>query len=373
MKLSIDRHNLLKALGHVQSIVERRTTIPVLANVLMEAREGFLTFSATDLDIEIQERIVAKVIQPGATTAPAHLLFDIVRKLSDGVDVELDHDAGAERLHIRSGRSRFSLACLARDEFPSLSDGAFPCQFRLETAVMKKMIDKTRFAISTEETRYYLNGIYLHIREGDGLSYLSAVATDGHRLALASDEAPQGASSMTGSILPRKAVGELRKLLEDTEQDFMDVSVSESRIRFVFDDVKLSTKLIDGTFPDYERVIPSDNDRVLTIDPVHFSRAVDRVATVSFEKTRAVKLSLGSKRLELSVTSPDSGSAVEELEVDYDAGDLEIGFNARYLLDINAQLDKQEARFEFKDSASPTVIRSGDDDGLLFVLMPMRV
>ena len=373
MKLTIDRALLLKALGHVQSVVERRTTIPVLANVLMEARDGSLSFSATDLDIEVQEKVGAEVVQSGATTAPAHLLFDIVRKLPDGVDVELAHDAGAERLHIRAGRSRFSLSCLARDEFPSLSEGEFPYQFKVESDVVTKMIDKTRFAISTEETRYYLNGIYLHIREHDGDRRLCAVATDGHRLAMASEEAPEGSLEIPGVIIPRKAVGELRKLLDDSEEPMVEVSLSESRIRFVFDMVVLSTKLIDGTFPDYERVIPSDNDRVLKVSPEHFSKAVDRVATVSFEKTRAVKLALSPQKLELSVTSPDAGSASEELEVDYDASPLEIGFNARYLLDINAQLDGSESRFEFKDPASPTVIRSAEDEGLLFVLMPMRV
>jgi DNA polymerase-3 subunit beta len=372
MKLTIERATFLKALAHVQSVVERRNTIPILANVLLDGKDGTLTLTATDMDIAINETVPADVAQAGATTAPAHTFYDIVRKLPEGAQVEIETDASAAQLVIRAGRSKFNLATLPVEDFPTMSGGDLPHAFSLEAEDLRTLIDRTRFAVSTEETRYYLNGIYLHAAEDGGAAVLRAVATDGHRLARVQLPMPEGGGEMPGVIVPRKAIGELRKLIEETG-DPIEIALSETRIRMTFDDAVLTSKLIDGTFPDYERVIPADNDKILSVDRGAFAQAVDRVSTISSEKSRAIKLAVGSGMLTLSATSAENGSATEELEVAYDETDIEIGFNSRYLLDITSQIDSEGAEFVLADASSPTIVRDADDASALYVLMPMRV
>ena len=370
MKLTIERAALLKSLGHVQSVVERRNTIPILSNVKLEAGDGAVRLNATDMDLDIVEEAVADVATPGATTVSAHTLYDIVRKLPDGAQVSID--GGGGQVILSAGRSRFTLASLSIDEFPVLSGGELPHQFTVAAAELRGLIDRTRFAISTEETRYYLNGIYLHEADRDGTVILRAVATDGHRLASVEIPLPAGAEGMPGVIVPRKAVAELRKLIDESG-DEVAVSLSESKIRFAFDDAVLTSKLIDGTFPDYQRVIPEGNDKVMEVDCGVFAEAVDRVSAISSEKSRAIKLSLDGGTLVLSASSPEHGSATEELEVAYDGSLLEIGFNSAYLLDVTRQIEGETARFTMADSASPTVMQETDDASALYVLMPMRV
>jgi DNA polymerase-3 subunit beta len=267
---------------------------------------------------------------------------------------------------------RFELACLPKEDFPQMAPGALPHKFRLEADSLKRLIDKTRFAISTEETRFYLNGIYLHAAKSDKATVLRAVATDGHRLARFELKLPEGAADMPGVIVPRKTITELRRLLDDAE-GAIDISLSDTKIQFISDGVELTSKLIDGTFPDYQRVIPSGNDKSLALDSTEFAQAVDRVSTISADKTRAVKLSLSKDKLTLTVVNPDSGTATEELGATYSAGPLEIGFNARYLLDITGQIEGKEVRFLLSDAGSPTLIEDTEDEGTLYVLMPMRV
>ncbi len=371
MKLTIERAALLKSLGHVQSVVERRNTIPILSNVKLEAGDGAVRLNATDMDLDIVEEAVADVATSGATTVSAHTLYDIVRKLPDGAQVNIDGGGGGQVI-LSAGRSRFTLASLSVDEFPVLSGGELPHQFTVTAAELRGLIDRTRFAISTEETRYYLNGIYLHEADRDGTAMLRAVATDGHRLASVEIPLPAGAKGMPGVIVPRKAVAELRKLIDESG-DEVAVSLSESKIRFAFDDAVLTSKLIDGTFPDYQRVIPEGNDKVMEVDCGVFAEAVDRVSAISSEKSRAIKLSLDGGTLVLSASSPEHGSATEELEVAYDGDLLEIGFNSAYLLDVTRQIEGETARFTMADSASPTVMQETDDASALYVLMPMRV
>ncbi len=371
MKLTIERAALLKSLGHVQSVVERRNTIPILSNVKLEAGDGVVRLNATDMDLDIVEEAVADVATSGATTVSAHTLYDIVRKLPDGAQVNIDGGSG-DQVILSAGRSRFTLASLSIDEFPVLSGGELPHQFTVTAAELRGLIDRTRFAISTEETRYYLNGIYLHEADRDGTALLRAVATDGHRLASVEIPLPAGAEGMPGVIVPRKAVAELRKLIDESG-DELAVSLSESKIRFAFDDAVLTSKLIDGTFPDYQRVIPEGNDKVMEVDCGVFAEAVDRVSAISSEKSRAIKLSLDSGTLVLSASSPEHGSATEELEVAYDGDLLEIGFNSAYLLDVTRQIEGETARFTMADPASPTVMQETHDASALYVLMPMRV
>ncbi len=373
MKLNIEQSALLKSLGHIQTVVEKRNTIPILSNVLLECAEGHLTLAATDLDLAISEQVEADIIEPGGITAPAHTLYDIVRKLPDGAQVELSYDGDSQRLAIRAGRSRFTLSCLPREDFPVMAEGELPHVFDLPAANLKRLIDKTRFAVSTEETRYYLNGIYLHVAEDDdGSALLRGVATDGHRLARFDMACPAGLDAMPGVIVPRKVVGELRKLVDEFEGD-VKVSLSETKIRFVFARVVLTSKLIDGTFPDYSRVIPEGNDKIMEIDSRQFAEAVDRVSTISTEKTRSIKLSLGPDSLKLSVNSPEQGTAKEEVAASYAGDEMEIGFNSRYLMDILGQIEGDLARVVLADSTAPTILRDVTDDGALYVLMPMRV
>jgi len=372
MKLTIERAALLRALGHVQSVVERRNTIPILSNVLLRADSGELALSATDMDLEIVASVAVQTARKGATTAPAHTLYDIVRKLREGAQVELDSTGDKGALTLRSGRSTFTLACLPPEDYPLMAGGDLAHSFTLSAADLKRLIDRTRFAISTEETRYYLNGIFLHAAKSNDVPMLRAVATDGHRLARMEIPLPEGAAGMPGVIVPRKTVTELRKLIDEVEQD-VQIALSDTKIRFSFGAAVLTSKLIDGTFPDYDRVIPSGNDKILEVQCKEFAEAVDRVSTISTEKSRAVKLTIERGSLMLSATSPENGTATEEIEVRYNASPIEIGFNSRYLLDITEQIEGEGARFAMADAASPTVVRDSADASALYVLMPMRV
>ncbi len=384
MKITIERAALLKALSHVQSVVERRTTIPILSHVLLRAEgaggAGRLALSATDMDVEIVERVAARVERDGHTTAPAHTLYDIVRKLRDGAQVELETPSGAgggrNELALRSGRSTFTLACLPPDDYPVMSAGELPHHFVLSAGDLRTLIDRTRFAISTEETRYYLNGIYLHATKNNEVPVVRAVATDGHRLARVEMTAPEGAAGMPGIIVPRKTVLELRKLVDEGDDD-VQIALGATKIRCAIGDAELTSKLIDGTFPDYDRVIPVGNDKLLDVPCKEFAEAVDRVSTISTERSRAVKLAIEHGSLVVSATSPENGTAVEELEVRYQNTPIEIGFNSRYLLDITDQIVGEYVQFQMADAGSPTIVRdtAPEANGVsaLYVLMPMRV
>ena len=372
MRITIERASLLKALNHVQSVVERRNTIPILSNVLLHAEKGKLSLTATDLDIEVVESVGADVVKGGATTASAHTLYDIVRKLPDGAQVQLEFGEGDGRLALSAGRSKFQLQALPREDFPTMAAGNLPHKFSLSSADLAELIDKTRFAVSTEETRYYLNGIYLHAQAETSKFFLRAVATDGHRLARFELPAPKGANEIPGVIIPRKTVNEVRKLLEDFDAA-VEISISDTKIKFVIGSVTLTSKLIDGTFPEYQRVIPSGNDKMLEVVRDELKEAVDRVSTVSTEKSRAVKLNLEKGRLTLSVVSPEAGTATEELIIEYKSSPIEIGFNARYIMDVLERIDGAKAIFMFSDAGSPTLVRDSDGDAALYVLMPMRV
>jgi DNA polymerase-3 subunit beta len=368
MKLVVERAALLKALGHVQSVVERRNTIPILSNVLLAADGLHAKLMATDLDLQIVEDVPATVETAGATTVSAHTLFDIVRKLPDGAQVTLESAGG--KVSVTAGRARFSLQTLPREDFPVIGESDLPVSFSLPAETLVTLIDKTRFAISTEETRYYLNGIFFHAPAGAGT--LRAVATDGHRLARVEIPLPEGAAGMPDIIIPRKCVAEVRKLLDERGGD-VGISLSQSKIRFAIGQAVLTSKLIDGTFPDYSRVIPTANDKLLKIDPATLAEGVDRVTAIASEKTRAVKLSLDRDRVTLSVTSPENGTASEDVPADYSAAGFDVGFNSRYLLDILSQVEGDMVEVHMADAAAPTLIRESEGSEALYVLMPMRV
>lgn len=372
MKLSIERATLLKALAQAQSVVERRNTIPILANVLIEAEGNQVSFRATDLDIEVVDRAPAMVERAGATTVSAVMLHEITRKLPDGSLVNLTEDAASGRLTIAAGRSTFSLATLPKEDFPVMASSEYSSNFSAKAPELRRLFDKAKFAISTEETRYYLNGVYMHVSQGEGGKVLRCVATDGHRLARIDAPLPEGADGMPGVIVPRKTVGELRKLLDDDDATIA-VSVSETKVRFATPAITLTSKVIDGAFPDYLRVIPRGNDKQADIDNALFAKAVDRVATISAEKSRSVKLAFDNDRVKLTVRNMEAGQAEEEVEIGYSDEPFEIGFNARYLLDVAGQITGENAAFRFADPASPTLVLDPGDPGVQYVLMPLRV
>ena len=371
MRVSIERAALLKAMSRAQGVVERRTTIPILSNILVEAEGDAVTFRATDLDIEMLESMPAMVEQAGATTVPAHTLHEIARKLPDGATISLTEEPGEGRLVVAAGRANFTLPTLPREDFPVMASSEYDVNYAVKAPELRRLFEKASFAISTEETRYYLNGVYLHVAEDNG-PRLRAVATDGHRLARIDADLPPGAAGAPAVIVPRKTVGELRKLLEDDDAS-INVSVSETKIRFAALGLTLTSKVIDGTFPDYTRVIPQGNTKRLEVDAEEFARTVDRVSTVSAERSRAVKLSLEEDRLTLSVNAPDSGSARDEIAVAYGDEAMEIGFNAKYLLEIASQIDRENAVLMFNGSGDPTLVHEGDDTSAIYVVMPMRV
>ncbi len=377
MKFTIERQALLKALAHVQSVVERRNTIPILSNVLIAAAGESVKFTATDLDMEITDEASALVDTPGQITAPAHTLYEIVRKLPEGAEVALAFSGDDPRLQVRAGRYRVNLPVLPAGDFPSLSAEGLSAGMRLDAADLARLIDKTRFAISTEETRYYLTGIYLHTVVEDGREMLRAVATDGHRLALAEMIAPDGAAGAPGVIVPRKTIQEVRRLIEDGEEA-VAIHLSPQKVRFDFGKAALTSKVIDGSFPDYTRVIPRENNRLMSVDNGLFAAAVDRVATISSEKSRSVKLTVEAGRLTLTVRNMETGQAVEELEVDYGAEPFEIGFNARYLLDVAGQIGGETVDFRFAERTGsatlldPVLALDPTDANVQYVLMPLR-
>ena len=374
MKFSIDRAALLIALQHVHSVVERRNTIPILSNVLIETKEDGVYLTATDMDIAVIEKVdldKSEVIQLGTVTTSAQMLYDIVRKLPDNIKVEFLSEKN-DRLGIKALSSSFALNCLPSEDFPSISQEDFKYSFNIDSIALIRLLDKTSFAMSLEETRYYLNGIYLHAIKEDNIHKLRTVATDGHRLSRVDMNLPEGADGIPGVIIPRKTILEIRKILEDHTGN-INLSLSETKIRLSFNNVILTSKLLDGTFPDYSRVIPEQNDKLVTISNQSISEAVDRVSTVSTDKTRAIKININKENLVISATNPDKGSASEYVDIVYDGDEVEIGFNSKYVLDVARQIKGNEIIIKLSDSVSPTLVYDKDDKEVLFVLMPMRV
>ena len=371
MQFTIDRSAFLALLTHAQNVVERRTTIPILGNVRLDAAEGRVGLLATDLELTLNETTAAEILRAGTTTLPAHRLFDVVRKMPEGGTVQVAKDPERAEARIAAGRSFFDLPTLPADDFPAISAESFERSFEMSGAELVRLIDKTRFAMSTEEARYYLNGLYLHTVESGGRTVLRAVATDGHRLARVETDLPEGVHGVPPIIVPRKAVGELRKLVEGAES--VRLSLSASKIQARVGDATLMSRLIDGTFPDYERVIPQANDKRAVVDRGALAEAVDRVQTIATEKTRAVKLSLEAGKLTVSAVSSEAGRGQDELDAGYADAPIEIGFNARYILDMLQQISGATLELDIANPAAPTLVRDPGDTGAVFVLMPMRV
>lgn len=371
MKLSISRETLYRALRHMSNVVEKRTSIAILGNVRLKAENNRLETTATDNDLCVQGSAEAFVDSAGVTTVSAAKLFEIIGKIPEGVMVSMELDAGGSRLSVQAGKAKFSLATLGAEAFPDMSRIDGGVSFKISAPVMKKLLEKTSFAASADETRAYLTGVYFHVIKVNDQMTLRCVATDGHRLAQADVSCPEGAEEMPAVILPRKCVTELKRLCDETAE--LTLCVSEKKIQAEAPDLTLTSKVIDATYPDYERVIPKGNPSTLTVARRSLMQAVDRVSILSHEKTRSVRFNAIENALALSANNPDQENASEEVKADYAGENLEVGFNAKYLADIGSQMSGDDVTFSFKDATAPVLVKDPSDPSTTFVVMPMRV
>jgi DNA polymerase-3 subunit beta len=375
MEFKINSTDLLKALSHIHGIVEVRHTLPILSNIILEAKDDKLILSSTNLDIYCSDKIKAEVLQSGEVSVSAVTFFEIIKRLPFGSEVLMIMEEGENEIRLTCGRSKFNLSTLKTDDFPIISDSDLSTNFVLSADELIRIIDKTKFAVSNEETRYYLNGIFLHKAERNSIQFLRAVATDGHRLAQYDIPLPQGAEDITGIIIPKKTIYELRKVLDDANGD-VSVSLNENKIKFSFNDLKVVSKVIDGTFPDYTKVIPQKNDKNFKTNNSDLKNAIDRVSAVAANeesKSKAIKFCIENNSLSLSVESQSKGSANEMIDVNYSGDKVDIGFNSKYIIDICNEVDGDEISISLSDSISPAIILDKTDENLFFVLMPMRI
>ena len=371
MEAILQKNQFLKALTHVQNVVERRNTIPILANILIIAEGVGLKLIATDLDIELIEEVDAKIEKGGSLTAPAHLVYDIIRKLPDSGEIELISNDG-KIMTLRAGKSKFSLGCLPKEDFPIIEVENLENELSIDSQKFLKLIDKTRFAISSEETRYFLNGIYFHKNKDTNDDVLTMVATDGHRLAKIDFNSSDNIVNMPGVIIPRKTIFELSKLLADYSGN-IKINVDPNKIIFFVNKSILISKLIDGSFPDYQRVIPDSNNNILKVNRSSFCTAVDRVSTITDDKSPAIKFKLLKDIINMTSVDSESGQATEDVNVEYSGKEIEIGFNAKYILEMVSNLNDENVILQFNDSSSPLIVKEENSPNLIYVLMPMRV
>ncbi|NKF21151.1 DNA polymerase III subunit beta [Solimonas sp. C16B3] len=366
MKLQVGRNELLSALSAVIGVVERRQTLPVLSNFLLDLRDDELVVTGTDLEIELEARARVQNLAPGRATVPARKLFDICRGLPEGAEISLE--VGGDKALLKSGRSRYSLSCLKADEFPALGRVTDGRELSMAQAQLRSLIERTQFAMAQQDVRYYLNGTLLEVDAGR----VRAVATDGHRLALSEATLETGISERIQVIVPRKAILELQRLLDSTDEP-AKVRISATQIEVDLDVVRLTTKLIDGRFPDYERVVPESGDKKLQADREMVKRALARTAILSNEKFRGVRLTIDGSKLSLQTHNPEHEEAEEDLEVGYEGGPIEIGFNVNYLLDALGALNSEQFVMELKNADSSGLIHALDDESSKYVVMPMRL
>ena len=375
MDFKVNSSDLLKAISHIHGVVEVRHTLPILSNMIITVKDGSLKLCSTNLDIYCSDQVSAEVVSQGEISVSASTFYEIVKRLPNGSDLHATLDEASSSLILKCGRSKFNLTTMKTDDFPMIADSDLDTKFVLSATELIRMIDKTKFAISNEETRYYLNGIFFHKAQKNSIEILRAVATDGHRLAQYDIPLPQGAEDMTGLIIPKKTILELRRVLDDANGD-INISLNDNKIKFSFNELTIISKVIDGTFPDYTKVIPKNNNKVFSTNSNELKSAIDRVSAVSISeeiKSKAIKLLIESNKLLLSVESLSKGSANEEVDINYNEERVEIGFNSRYLVDICNEIDGDEVIVHILDSISPAIILDKSDENLFFVLMPMRI
>ena len=371
MKFKITKLNFFKTLSHLQGIVDKKNSLPILANILIEAKNNTLILSSTDMDISIIEKISCNVMEDGATTINSQILYDIVRKIDDNSEIEIISNNG-KLLTLRSDGSRFSLACLPKEDYPIIEQDNSGIEINISPKILFKLIDKTKFAISNEETRYFLNGLYFNVTNENDNNILTLVGTDGHRLAKFSHSIDRKIDNLSGVIIPKKTIYELSKLLSETDNN-IKISISSNKILFIIGDIIFISKLIDGSFPDYKRVIPNDNSNILKINRNKLLSAVDRVSTIANEKSPVIKFKLLENILNLNTINNESSTASEDLNVEYNGDEIEIGFNSKYIMDIVNNLEDEEISIKLKDNTSPVIAKEDTNVNLVYVLMPMRV
>ena len=371
MKFKIIRSNFFKTLSHLQGIVDKKNSLPILSNILIEAKDNQLILSSTDMDISIIEKIDCDILESGSTTINSQILYDIVRKIDENSEIEIISNDG-KLLTLRADGSRFSLACLPKEDYPIIDQNKSGVNIKLNSKILFKLIDKTKFAISNEETRYFLNGLYFNITKENNRSIVTLVGTDGHRLAKFSHNINDNIDQISGVIIPKKTIYELSKLLSEIDQN-IEISISSNKIIFNIGEITFISKLIDGSFPDYKRVIPKDNSNILKINRELLLSAVDRVSTIANEKTPAIKFKLLNNILNLNTVNNESSTASEDLKINYDGDEIEIGFNSKYIMDIVNNLEDEEITINLKDNSSPIIALEKSNTNLVYVLMPMRV
>jgi len=371
MQFAVKRDALLRSLNYVQGVVEKKNTLPILSNVLLQLKENKLSLVATDLDIIFYDEIeITKVLKEGSTTTSAAILYDILRKISS--NSELNFDLKTEnKLSLKSENSDFNLLCLPTDNFPTFSDEFNGNTINLDSKKFLKLLNKTKIAISNDDTRHYLNGIFLHLTEGHGRNFLTGVATDSHRLSSSSIEI-ENTSNFSSFILPRKTVFQLCSLLTETGEK-LTMETSENKVKFTLGKIKLISKVIDGKFPDYKKVVPSDNKKTLIVSSKDFISSIERVTSVSLDGKEGVKLLINKENIQLSVNSANSGEGNEVIKGSFNSENLNISFNSKYLIDIASEIEDKNLKMYFKDSASPVLIEDVADKNSYYVIMPMKI
>ena len=369
MKFNVNQQDLQQALGYCQGVIEKRSTLPILSNVLLDANSSKLTITATDLDLIFIHQINnIEVIEEGKTTTTSSFLYDIVRKFPSGKKINLSL-SDASKLHLESEKSIFNLNCLSASEFPLTDENFNDNEFTINSKSLLKLLNKCKFSVSNDETRHYLSGVYFHQTEVENKNYLTAVATDSHRMSISKIRLDQKIS-FEPIILPKKTIFQLVSLLDNYDGE-VKISNVKSKIKFEFNSSVLISKLIDGKFPNYIQVIPKNNQKKLEIDLKLFLSSVDRVASVSLDKKDGVKFSLTKDALNLTVNNTNSGDGNETLSVKFEH-DLEISFNSRYLIDVASQLDGEKIEILFNDTGSPALIKDPADFDSIYVVMPMK-
>ena len=371
MQFVVKRDILLKSLNFVQGVVEKKNTLPILSNVLLQLKDNKLSIVATDLDIVFYNEISdVKIINEGSTTTSAAILYDILRKISS--NSELNFDLKSEnKLSLKSDSADFNLLCIPTDNFPSFSDEFEGQEIALDKNRFLKLLNKTRISISNDDTRHYLNGVFLHLTEAHGRNFLTGVATDSHRLSSSSLEI-ENSNDFSSLILPRKTVFQLCSLLSETSDSLMMQS-SENKIKFTLGKIRLISKVIDGKFPDYKQVVPATNDKILNVPSKEFINSIERVASVSLDRKEGVKLMIDKDNIQLSVNSANSGEGNETIKADYNSESLNISFNSKYLIDIASEIENKNLKMNLKDSTSPVLIEDASDKNSYYVIMPMKI
>jgi DNA polymerase III subunit beta len=371
MQFEVKRDILLKSLNFVQGIVEKKNTLPILSNVLLLLKDGKLSIIATDLDIIFYDEIEdVKIVKEGSTTTSAAILYDILRKISSNSDLKF-YLKSENKLSLKSENSDFNLLCLPTDNFPSFADEFEGQEIPINNNRFLKLLNKTKISISNDDTRHYLNGIFLHLTEAHGRSFLTGVATDSHRLSSSSLEI-ENSFDFNSLILPRKTVFQLCSILAETSNQ-LTIQTSENKIKFSLGKMKLISKVIDGKFPDYKKVVPTKNDKILIISSKDFINSIERVASVSLDRKEGVKLLINKDNVQLSVNSANSGEGNEKLKAEFSSENLNISFNSKYLVDIASEVEDKNLKMNLNDSVSPVLIEDESDKNSYYVIMPMKI